>query len=75
MAVRYHFGRWNNLTGFVRRTNYSEMIKLYMNIRRKTGRWPTMAECAALKIDLTSFIELHETKEKLDKFLMEMEKM
>ena len=73
-SVKRHFGSWRVAYNLALRSTASGMMRLYMAKRREIGRWPTLAQCAALRIDLTKFIEIHGSKEDFDKFLEDSEK-
>ena len=72
--VNMKFGGWGNLKHAARMSDGNEMIKDYIKMRVVKGGWPTLAECAAVKIDLSPFILIHGSKEAFDKFLQESER-
>jgi hypothetical protein len=70
--VRKHFKLWRNLRYAARVSSFGGIVEVYMKMKQKKGRWPTLIECAHMKVDIMPLVSLHGSKQEFDKFLEEL---
>ncbi len=74
MYIRREFGTWKNLKKLANDYSTECMLKKYMLLRKKYGKWPTPSECTRERIDLRLLVTIFHSKKKLEDFLENMEK-
>jgi hypothetical protein len=73
-ALRREFRRWSDALRSARLSDAAGAFAEYVDLWRRLGRWPTLAECSLRGIDLSSFLAVHGGKEGWDEFVLGLAK-
>ena len=67
--VLKHFKRWRTLKYIASRCGLKNQLKLYVDFRKKKGKWPNKTQCRKLRVDINTLIEFYGSKEGMEDLL------
>jgi len=72
--IMRQFQSFGRLIFMAKQFSLGENIDKYIVLKRRLGKWPTLPECYAHRIDLSKALNFFKTKRQLDQYLERMEK-
>jgi len=74
-AVKKEFGSWGVVKDLSRAFSLKETMAVYVELRDKLGKKPTMDDCRRIKLDIGMAVKMFGSKKKFDQFIASMEEI